>query len=208
MSEYSVLEEKINVYTHLAGALVGLFGLCLLSAKALGEYDLKSRISFIIFGISLVALYFSSTNYHRTTNPELRLRRKIIDHCAIYVLIAGTYTPLALALIGGRLGWMIFSLSWGLATIGVTLKLFFTGRFKMFSTIMYVLMGWMILLFVNPLIQVMPEEGLLWLISGGLLYTTGALVYMIKKINFNHSIFHLFILAGSFCHFVSVYFYI
>jgi hemolysin III len=133
---------------------------------------------------------------------------KIIDHASIYVLIAGTYTPFTLVTLNGTIGWVIFGTSWGLALTGIILKLFFTGKYDLISTIMYVLMGWVIVFAIKPLINNLPLEGLLWLFAGGISYTIGAILYSIKKIKFNHAIFHMFVLIGSFCHFMSVFFYV
>ena len=123
-------------------------------------------------------------------------------------MIAGTYTPFALAAIGGVSGWVIFIVSWTLALIGISLKIFFTGRFKILSTSMYVLMGWMVVFFVKPLIQIISYEGFLWLLVGGILYTAGAITYSIKKIHLNHAIFHIFVLGGCIFHFISIFNYI
>jgi hemolysin III len=182
MSQYSVFEEKINIYSHVFGMFLGLVGLALLISKSLGDYNLVSGASFIIFGLSIVTLYFASARYHSAVDEKLRFKRKILDHSAIYILIAGTYTPYALAAIGGNVGWIIFGVSWALALIGFILKIFFTGQFKILSTSMYVLMGWMVVFFINPLMKVLPHEGFIWLLLGGISYTIGAVLYSIKKI--------------------------
>lgn len=132
----------------------------------------------------------------------------MFDHASIYILIAGTYTPYTLVTLSGTTGWVLFGISWGLALAGVILKLFFTGKYNLLSTIMYVLMGWIIIFAVNPLLNKLTQEGLIWLLAGGVAYTVGAIIYSIKKIKFNHAVFHLFVLLGSFCHFMSVYFYV
>ncbi|MCR9206227.1 MAG: hemolysin III family protein [Halobacteriovoraceae bacterium] len=207
MTEYSKAEEQLNIYTHKFGFLLSIIGLVALIIKGGGDYPIKAQVSFIIFGISLVTLYLASTLYHNAKDPDIRIRRKVLDHSAIYVLIAGTYTPFVLAGLGDKLGWTFFFLSWGFALIGVSLKIFFTGKFKVISTLMYVFMGWMVLFFINPLREVISESAFQWLFYGGVSYTIGALIYLIKKINFNHAIFHLLVLVGSFCHFVSIYYY-
>jgi hemolysin III len=165
-------------------------------------------VTFSIFGASLIFLYAASTLYHSAKKPELRRRLRIIDHASIYVLIAGTYTPFALVTLKGPVGWMIFGVSWGLALSGMILKLFFTGKYHLASTLMYVFMGWIIIFAIKPLIENLSYGGLFWLFAGGAAYTLGAILYSIKKIQFNHAIFHIFVLLGSFSHFVSVYFYI
>jgi hemolysin III len=170
--------------------------------------DIWHIISFSIFGISLITLYSASTFYHRTQNPEQRKRLRVFDHAAIFVLIAGTYTPFTLITLVGTTGWIIFGIAWGIALIGIVLKLFFTGRFKIVSTLMYVFMGWIIVFAVKPLINNLSSDGLFWLAAGGVAYTVGAVLYSIKKIKFNHAIFHILVLIGSACHFISVYFYL
>lgn len=208
MSEYSKIEEKVNVYSHGVGAILSLVALILLILKTLGNYNFQASLSFILFGVSLIVLYFCSALYHSTIEPKLRFKRKVFDHCAIYILIAGTYAPYALAALGGKLGWLIFASSWFIALVGISLKLYFTGRFKILSTLMYVLMGWMVLFFIKPLRFAVSEEALSWLVLGGLAYSFGALIYLIKKIKLNHGIFHLFVLIGSLCHFISIYYYL
>ncbi len=156
----------------------------------------------------MVILYLASTLYHSSLESRQRQKRKVFDHCAIYVLIAGSYSPYVLAGLGDRLGWTVFFCVWAFALIGITLKIFFTGRFKLISTLMYVFMGWMIVFFVTPLRKVISEECFQWLLFGGISYTFGALIYMVKKIKFNHAIFHFFVLIGSACHFVSIYYYL
>ncbi|MCK5467170.1 MAG: hemolysin III family protein, partial [Cyclobacteriaceae bacterium] len=146
--------------------------------------------------------------YHSAKKPELRNRLRILDHASIYVLIAGTYTPFTLVTLNGPIGWTIFGISWGLALTGIILKLFFTGKYKKISTLLYVFMGWIIIFAIKPVINNLSFEGLLWLFAGGMSYTIGAILYSIKKIRFNHAIFHVFVLIGSACHFVSVFFYV
>jgi len=156
----------------------------------------------------MILLYAASTFYHRETEPARRARLKIIDHATIYVLIAGTYTPFTLITLSEGIGLIIFSISWGMALVGIILKLFFIGKYKLISTLMYVFMGWMIVFAIQPLIDSLDPEGMQWLIAGGLAYTVGAIFYSIKKISFNHAIFHLFVLIGTFCHFISIYNYV
>ena len=162
--------------------------------------------SLLIYGLSLIVLYAASTLYHSAKDPIRRRKLNIFDHAAIYVLIAGTYTPFCLIVLGETLGWTIFGFTWTFALIGILLKLFFTGRFDKLSTLMYVLMGWQILFVINPLIENFPTQGVQLLFLGGVFYTLGAVLYSLKKINYNHAIFHVFVLLGSLCHFLSVLF--
>lgn len=208
MTTYSPAEERINIYSHIFGAALGVVGLILLIIKSMGDYNIQSSVSFVVFGVCMIIMFIASASYHSTEDIKLRFRRKVFDHSAIYIMIAGTYTPFALGAIGGTTGWLIFGISWGFALIGVCLKIFFTGRFSILSTLMYVFMGWMIMFFIKPLTQVIPSEGFNWLLIGGILYTVGAVTYSIKKIKFNHAIFHVFVLGGSICHFLSIYLYV
>jgi hemolysin III len=205
---YSPIEEKINIISHAIGFILSIVALVLLVRHATQNGNVWHIVSFSIFGASLIILYAASTFYHSAKKSELRNRLNIIDHASIYVLIAGTYTPFTLVTLKGTIGWVIFGISWGLALTGIILKLFFTGKYNLMSTIMYVLMGWVIVFAIKPLINNLPLAGLLWLVAGGISYTIGAILYGIKKIKFNHAIFHMFVLMGSFCHFMSVYFYV
>ncbi len=187
-------------------SIVGLF-LLVIRAKELGG-DL-TMITFIVFGISLIVLYAASTIYHSVQVPEWRLRWAIADHAAIYLLTAGSYTPFTLITLPPPVGIWLFTAIWSCAVIGMFLKLFFTGRFGLFSTIMYVLMGWMAILAINPLLENLARNGVYLLFLGGISYTIGALFFMLdNKLKFNHAIFHIFVLGGSFCHFLAVYFYV
>jgi hemolysin III len=208
MAPYSKKEEQINVATHAFGFILSVFATIALILKAVTNGNSWKIISFSVFGLSMMTLYIASTLYHRETVEKTRNKLKIFDHAAIYVLIAGTYTPFTLVTLHVSKGWWIFSISWIFALIGIGLKLFFTGRFTVISTLMYVLMGWMIVFAIKPLIAILPSAGLYWLIAGGIAYTIGAVLYAIKKIPFNHAIFHLFVLAGTFCHFMAIYFYV
>ncbi len=205
---YSCAEERLNIASHALGAILSLIALVLLLRHPGTQGQLKTIASFGIFGASLLILYLASTIYHASTLPEWRTRMRVVDHAAIYVLIAGTYTPYTLITLNSALGWRLFYVSWGLAISGIALKLFFTGRFKLLSTVMYVVMGWLIVFAIKPLMQSLSSEGLYWLVAGGLSYTLGAVIYAIKAISFNHAIFHIFVLIGSICHFISVYFYL
>ena len=205
---YSALEERINIFSHAAGLLLSMVAIVLLVSRASHTGNAWHLVSAAIFGASLIALYAASTAYHSATRAEMRARLRVIDHATIYILIAGTYTPFTLITLNGTVGWIIFAFSWGMAICGIILKLFFTGRFNLLSTLMYVFMGWIIVFAVKPLIANLSSEGLFWLVAGGLSYTVGAIIYSIKKVPFNHAIFHLFVLGGSICHFVAVYFYV
>lgn len=205
---YSPLEERLNVLSHAAGLFLSLVACVLMIKRASLFGNAWHIVSVCIFGAGLVSLYAASTAYHSATEIGARARLRVIDHATIYLLIAGTYTPFTLVTLKGTVGWIMFAVSWGLAAVGVYLKLHFTGRFNRLSTLMYVFMGWIILFAVKQLIAGLPTEGLYWLVAGGVSYTLGAVIYSIKRIPLNHAIFHLFVLGGSVCHFVAIYEYV
>ncbi len=205
---YPPAEERINVASHALGLVLSLVGSASLVVHASAQGNILHVASVAIFGASLVMLYATSTTYHSARTPALRHRLRVVDHAMIYVLIAGSYTPITLITMGGATGWLMFGITWGMAFTGIILKLFFTGRFTRLSTFMYVFMGWIIVFAIGPLIDNLPAQGLIWLVSGGIAYTLGAVLYAIKKIRFNHAIFHIFVLLGSACHFITVYFYV
>lgn len=208
LNRYTALEEKYNVYTHLFGFIASVVGLVFLSVYAALEGTVWHMVSFPLFGISLCVLYAASTFYHAAKTPERRRRLKIFDHAAIYFLIAGSYTPFLLVPLNGAWGWSLFGVVWGIALIGIILKIFFTGKFVIISTLAYVAMGWVIVIAWNPLTEKLPANGVDWLIAGGVAYTVGALIYALKKIPFGHPVFHIFVLIGSYCHFHTVFFYL
>lgn len=205
---YSATEERINIASHALGLLFSVVALLALVTRALRHGDVWHLVSFSVYGLSLIALYAASTAYHRSREPARRARLRTVDHASIYLLIAGTYTPFALVTLSGPVGWTIFGLTWGMAASGIVLKLFYTGHYNHLSTLMYVLMGWLMIFFVEPLIERFPPGGLAWLLAGGISYTLGALLYSIGRIPFNHALFHLLVLLGSICHFVAVFAYV
>lgn len=205
---YSPFEEKLNVYSHAFGIGLSLIATILLFIKS-AEYDeVFEKLSLVLFSISLIILFSASTIYHSSKEPSKLTKLRIFDHAAIYLLIAGTYSPFCMITLERELGWMIFIIAWSIAVIGIILKIFFTGRFKILSTLMYIGMGWIIVFVYDSLVANLSSDGLQWLFIGGLFYTLGAVLYMIKKLPLNHAIFHFFVLAGSTCHFISIYFYI
>ena len=205
---YTKSEERLNVISHAIGLFLSVIGLILLIVKA-GQLSLIAlKVSYWIFGSSIILLYAASTLYHSVRERKLRYRLNILDHASIYILIAGTYTPFSLVTLQGSVGWIIFGVVWALAIIGVILKLFFTGRFETLSTIMYVAMGWIIVFAVKPLIDNLSQDGLIWLFTGGISYTIGAVIFSIDRLKYNHAIFHVFVLFGTFCHFLAIYYYV
>ncbi|QXP72999.1 hemolysin III family protein [Tenacibaculum sp. AHE15PA] len=205
---YSNTEEKLNVLTHGFGLLLSIIVLPFLVLKSLTYQEFWQTISFVIYGLSLIILYAASTFYHAAKKPKLRRKLNIFDHAAIYVLIAGSYTPFCLVVLPGQTGWYMFIFVWLFALTGVILKLFFTGRFDKLSTALYLIMGWQVVFLIKPLMNNLSYDGLFYLIAGGVFYTIGAILYSIKKVPYNHAIFHVFVLLGSFSHFWAIYKYI
>jgi hemolysin III len=208
IARYSLLEEILNSVTHGAGALISIAGLVLLIVFSSIYGQATHIVSCTIYGTTLVLLYTASTLYHGFQKPNIKHVFKILDHSCIYILIAGTYTPFMLVTVRGALGWTIFGIVWGLTILGIVFKAFFVNRFKIVSTIAYILMGWLVILAIKPLFQALPGGGIFWLVSGGLAYTIGTIFYAWKKLPFNHAIWHLFVLAGSVCHFFAIMFYV
>ena len=203
--DYPKKEEKLNVLTHALGIILSAIALPILITKSLLYSNFWHKASFIIYGLSLLTLYCASTFYHAAKEPSIRRKLNILDHAAIYVLIAGSYSPLCLVGLYSELGWQMFVFVWIFALAGVILKLFFTGKYDKLSTILYLIMGWQIIFFIKPLIQNLSSEALFFLILGGVFYTIGAIFYSIGKIKYNHAIFHVFVLLGSFSHFITIY---
>lgn len=205
---YSTAEERFNIASHGLGFILSVLALVLLVSRSIELGTIWHWVSFTVFGLALISLYAASTVYHLSTTVTTRRRLRVVDHAAIYILIAGTYTPFVLVTLHGKVGWILFAVTWGMALTGVILKLFFTGHFTILSTLMYVFMGWLIVFAYEPLTEALSAEGMWWLMAGGVAYTVGAILYAIKTIPFNHAIFHLFVLTGSFCHFWAIYFYV
>tara|TARA_B100000809_G_C14929023_1_gene456231 strand:+ start:123 stop:782 length:660 start_codon:yes stop_codon:yes gene_type:complete len=205
---YSALEEKLNVISHGIGFLLSISALVLLVIRSSLYGNAYHVVSFTIFGSSLVVLYAASTLYHNSKKEKVRARLNIFDHASIFILIAGTYTPYVLVSLNGLMGWILFGITWGAAAIGVTLKIFYIGKYEKLSTVLYVLMGWIIIIAIKPLIENLPTEGLFWLFTGGISYTIGAVLFSLKRLKLNHAIFHFFVLIGSVSHFISIYFYV
>lgn len=202
---YSEKEERLNVLTHGFGLVLSFVAFPFLVMKSQEFTEFWQQASFIIYGLSLIILYAASTFYHAAKNPKRRRKLNIFDHAAIYVLIAGSYTPFLLAGLQSNVGWYMFIFVWIFALIGVILKLFFTGKFDKLSTAMYLVMGWQAVFVVKPMMVSLPKFSLYGIVLGGIFYTVGAIFYSIEKIKFNHAIFHVFVLLGSLAHFAAVY---
>jgi hemolysin III len=197
-------EERANAITHGVGALAALVGGSVLVTLAATYGNGWQLAGAIVFSLTLVLLYIASTLYHLSHDRVTKGRLKVFDHCAIFLLIAGTYTPFTLVGLREDGGWWLFAAIWTLAVAGVVFKLFFTGRFKGISTLIYIGMGWMAVLAIKPFLRQVPADTLAWLFGGGLAYTLGTVFYMSRRIPFAHAIWHGFVLLGSACHFVAV----
>ncbi|HOO74409.1 MAG TPA: hemolysin III family protein [Tepiditoga sp.] len=201
-------EEVANSIIHGFGMLFSLAALVLMIIFSALEGTAWHVVSTSIFGVTLLLLYTSSTLYHALTNRKAKNLFQIFDHSSIYLLIAGTYTPFTLVTLRGPLGWTLFGIVWGMAVLGILFKIFFVKRFVFLSTLIYIIMGWMIIIGINPLMQNIDPNGIFWLVTGGILYTLGTVFYIWRKFRYHHAVWHLFVLAGSFCHFWCVLFYV
>jgi hemolysin III len=200
--------ELANSLTHGFGTVMGVAGLVLLIVAAAVHGTALHVVACSIYGSTLVLLYLSSTLYHSIPSPNAKRVLRIIDHSSIYLLIAGSYTPFALITLHGVWGWSLFVVIWCLALAGVTLKIFFTGRFGALSTMTYLAMGWMAVIVMKPLLASLSPLGIFWLVSGGVAYSVGVIFYLWKSLPYHHAIWHLFVLAGSACHFLAVLLYV
>ncbi len=201
------LEEQLNAWTHGIGAALGIVALVLLIVYN-SSSNSWSLFSVIVYGISIIILFLASTLYHAVKGKKRKHYFRIVDHVSIYLLIAGTYTPVLLILLTNSLGWPLFWIVWGIAAFGVILKLFFTGRFEVFSTLLYLVMGWLIVFDFSTLSEAIHPNGILWLFAGGLFYTVGIIFYVIERIPYNPVIWHLFVLGGAICHFFMIFLYV
>ena len=202
-NRYSVKEEFWNALTHGLGAALTIPATLLLVNKATESTEL---VSYLLFGLAMFCLYLASTLYHAIPTHKVLLKK--LDHSSIFLLIAGTYTPVALIAVGGQLGWTIFTIEWVLAILGIVLKQFFVHRFKKVSLLVYIGMGWLILFAYKPLVAYISFDGFMVLLLGGIWYTVGTYFYKNNNIPYNHAIWHLFVMAGSATMFVAVYLFI
>lgn len=197
--------ETANTLTHGAG-LAAAFGFsAVYIARSAQSGSVLAIVSAAIFGASMIMLYLASTLYHATRDEKKKRALKVFDHSAIYVLIAGSYTPFLLVGLKGAWGWSLFGVIWGLALAGIAFKLFFTGKFKKLSTFMYIGMGWLVVIAVNPLIKRLPAFSLWWLLAGGVAYTAGTIFYLNRKLRYAHAIWHGFVVLGTVSHAIAAY---
>jgi len=196
-------EDQASALTSGAGLVAALVGGVILAALA-ARGDGWQLVGASVFAATLLLLYLSSTLYHAATNPVAKSRLKVFDHCSIYLLIAGTYTPFTLIALRGHVGWWLFGAIWSLAALGIVFKLFFTGRFKLVSTLVYVAMGWLAIVAIKPVLAALDDWTFGWMLAGGLVYTLGTVFYHRPSMRYSHAVWHLFVIGGSACHYVAV----
>ncbi|QIR14510.1 PAQR family membrane homeostasis protein TrhA [Shewanella aestuarii] len=204
-SDYSINEEIANSLSHAAGVVAGIIGLIFMLTHARNDLTLMQLTGITIYGCSIIVLFLASTLYHSSKTSVWRKRFKMADHCAIYTLIAGTYTPLMLISLQNDNALNVLTAIWCLAFGGIVFKTLFIGRFKQFSLVLYLIMGWLCITVMKDLIANMSGMAFGLLLGGGLFYSLGVIFYINKKIPFNHAIWHLFVLAGAFSHFFCIY---
>jgi len=204
----NVIEELANGITHGIGLALSIVGLAALTVLSILRGNAWHIAGCTTFGVTLVLLYAASTLYHSFHAPGLKRILKILDHSAIYLLIAGTYTPFTLVNLRGFWGWTLFALVWGLSVFGIAWKFFHVDRFQLVSTLTYIAMGWLALIAIKPLLAAVPLSGIMWLVAGGLFYTIGASFLGLKRVPYHHAIWHVFVMAGSICHYFAVMFYV
>lgn len=197
-------QEMLNTISHGLGVVLGIIGLIFLLIKD-RNITYYSTLSIWIFGISLIVLYASSTIYHFFINENLKKKARIFDHMSIFLLIAGTYTPICLITLEKSSGWTIFSIVWSIAALGIFMKIFLTGKVDKLSLLLYLVMGWLLVFDIKNVVHLMNNQALLFLILGGILYTVGTIFYIKDKMPYAHFIWHLFVLGGSVSHYVVVY---
>ena len=201
-------EEAANPVTHGVGLVLSLVGMPILIHSALDRGERATVIGASVFGATLIALYAASTLYHAIPHPTLKQKLRVVDHAAIYLLIAGTYTPFTLGVLRGTWGWTLFGIVWTLAALGVLFKVVFgSGAMAKVSTAIYVAMGWVIIIAIKPLMASMEHAGLMLLVAGGLCYTGGVIFYVDRRRTWTHPVWHLFVMGGSICHYFAVLWY-
>jgi hemolysin III len=208
VGRYSFVEEILNAATHGFGIVLSIVGLVVLVAFAALNGSPLLITSCAIFGGSLIVAYSSSTLYHAVTNEKAKQIFRQFDHASIYLLIAGTYTPIVLNMLAPKLGWSIFGIIWFVALFGIVLKFIFPHRFKKLSVALYLIMGWFIIIAIKSLFESMESGGLWLMLIGGLFYSVGVVFYVLKRLPYNHAIWHLFVLGGSISHYFMILFYV
>ncbi len=206
--KYTLGEEIANSITHGIGALLSVAGLSVLVTLAAIYGDAYRVVSFSIYGSTMVLLYLGSTFYHSFTNKKVKSFFRVFDHCAIFLLIAGTYTPFTMVTLQGAWGWTLFGLIWAFAVAGIVVTVFLINKLKWVALVIYVIMGWLVIIAVKPMITNMPFAGLMWLLMGGIFYTGGIIFYIWDNLPYNHAIWHIFVMMGTISHFFCILFYV
>lgn len=202
--EYTVLEEVLHAVTHGVGVVLSILGLSWMLYLSVGAEDPWRIVASSIYGATLITLFLASTVYHSMYASRHREIFKLLDHCAIYLLIAGTYTPFLLVAMRSNTGWWLFGTVWALATAGIIKKLWFRHRFPRIALASYLAMGWLAVVAAPQLAEAIGANGMAWLVAGGVLYTVGAVFYVARKVPFNHTVWHVFVLGGGLCHFLGI----
>ena len=208
IAEYSVLEEYLHAATHGVGVILSILGLSWMLTLSVSVGDPWRIAASSIYGASLIMLFLASTVYHGMHASKHRELFKMLDHCAIYLLIAGTYTPFLLVAMRGTAGWWLFGTIWVLATAGIIKKLVLKHRYPKLALASYLGMGWLAVIIAPQMATAIGANGLAWLLAGGLCYTIGAVFYAAKKLPFNHTVWHVFVLGGGICHFLGIVWYV
>jgi hemolysin III len=198
------LEELANSITHGIGLLLSVAGFVVLLVFAILHGTANHIVACSIYGATLICLYTASTLYHAVISPRAKRALKIFDHSAIYLLIAGTHTPFLLLDLRGAWGWSLFGVVWGLAFAGIVFKFWFVDHFDYLSTAIYLAMGWLVVIAAKPILAHVPTVTLLWILAGGILYSSGVVFYVWKRLPYGHVVWHLFVMGGSACHYVAI----
>lgn len=208
VSRYTLAEELAHIVSHGAGVILSIGGLSWMLYLSIETEDPWRILASGVYGVSLIALFLSSTLYHAMHGSPNRHLYKLADHCAIYLLIAGTYTPFLVVALRSTTGWWLLGAIWTLATVGILAKLRFRHRYPRLSLISYLLMGWLVVVAAPEVAEAIGSDAMLWLVAGGLSYTVGAIFYVAKSVTFSHAVWHLFVLIGGICHFLTVVWYV
>lgn len=206
--QYSVLEEVFHAITHGIGVLLSIGGLTWMLYLSIAAADPWRIVASSIYGATLIALFLASTVYHSMHASRHRELFKLFDHCAIYLLIAGSYTPFLLVAMRTDTGWWLFGTIWALATAGIVKKLWFRNRFPKVALVSYLAMGWLVVIAAPQMAEAIGPNGMAWLFAGGMCYSVGAIFYVLERIPFNHAVWHVFVLGGGICHFLGVVWYV
>lgn len=207
MRKQTPMEETLNTFTHGIGSLMGIAGLVLLLVFQTNKTP-YSLFSVLVYGLSLIILFTASALYHWVKDETLKHYLRIFDHISIYLLIAGTYTPVALIALPQSFGWELFWIEWGVTFLGIFLKLFYTGKFEFLSVLLYLVLGWLVVFDFSALSEAIGSDGILLLFAGGLSYTLGIVFYALDRIPYSHVIWHLFVLGGAICHYFLILLYV